>query len=216
MSNRSLFGLLLVLIGAAFILNSYLNLFEGFSSWWPLLIIVIGLIQLIKRSSILGGLMMMGIGFLFLGKNMGWISSELVLPIALILAGLWLVFSRLTGKTRLEATDQINYFTLFSGLKTSNQSQNFKGGSVAAVFGGSEVNLRGARLSEKGAELELTAVFGGVGIIVPEHWQVQVIGVPIFGGWENKTTCRPGSMDGDAPVLKVSCTVVFGGATIKN
>mgnify|MGYP000862966084 CR=1 FL=1 len=216
MSNRSLFGFLLVLIGAAFILNSYFNIFEGFSSWWPLLIIVIGLIQLIKRSSILSGLTIMAVGFLFLGKNLEWIPSELVFPIALILVGCWFIFSRLVNKTRQEDTDRINYFTLFSGLETNNQSKDFKGGSITAVFGGSEVNLRDAQLSDQGVQLELTAVFGGVEIAVPKHWKVHITGTPIFGGWENKAVYRSENADGEAPILRVNCTTVFGGATIKN
>lgn len=217
MSNRSLFGLLLVLIGAAFILNNYFNIFEGFSSWWPLLIILIGLIQILKRStSILGGLLIMAIGFLFMGRNLELIPGELILPLALILVGCWFIFSRLFGKSKQENMDQISYFTLFSGLKTNNHSQNFKGGSVAAVFGGSDINLRGARISDQGALLELTAVFGGIDIVVPEHWQVQIAGTPVLGGWENKTTYNSKNTNDNEQVLKVNCIAVFGGVTIKN
>jgi predicted membrane protein len=216
MSNRSIIGLLLIVLGAAFILNNYFDIFDSFGSWWPLLLILIGLVQLLKRaSSVFGGLLLIAVGLLFLGKNLNFIPGRLIFPLILICIGLFFIFSRIGG-TRQENADYIRYFTLFSGLETNNQSQNFKGGSVAAVFGGSEIDLREARLSDQGAVLELTAMFGGVDLIVPKHWKVEVSGMPIFGGWENKAVYEGGSADDHVQVLKVNCTAVFGGITIRN
>ncbi|HCS73558.1 MAG TPA: hypothetical protein DIW17_06760 [Clostridiales bacterium] len=216
-SNRAIFGLLLVVLGAVIILNNYFHFFKGFKSWWPLLIIIIGLIQIVKRSaSLLSSLIVIAIGLTFLGKNLEWISGNVVFPIILILVGLWFIFSRFLGKTKQENLDQINYFSLFSGLETNNQSQNFQGGGVTAVFGGSEVDLRQAKLSEQGAQLELTAVFGGVEVKVPEYWQIHITGTPIFGGWENKTSYVQREGVENHPVLKINCTALFGGVTIKN
>ena len=136
MSNRSIIGLLLIVLGAAFILNNYFDIFDSFGSWWPLLLILIGLVQLLKRaSSVFGGLLLIAVGLLFLGKNLNFIPGRLIFPLILICIGLFFIFSRIGG-TRQENADYIRYFTLFSGLETNNQSQNFKGGSVAAVFGG--------------------------------------------------------------------------------
>ena len=44
----------------------------------------------------------------------------------------------------------MNHITIFSGLKTNNLSQDFKGGSITAIFGGSDVDLRNAKLSDQG------------------------------------------------------------------
>ena len=217
MSNRSLFGILLVLAGAAVILNSYFQIFEGASSWWPLIVILIGLIQVIKHtSSPLSGILFITVGLLFLGRNFEWFPGEMLFPIIIILAGCWFIFGRFLGKTKQESIDRVNYFTLFSGLETNNDSQDFKGGSVTAVFGGSEIDLRNARISENGALLELTAVFGGIELTVPVNWQVHITGTPLFGGWENKTvsTLREGAHN--LPILRINCTAMFGGVTVKN
>jgi len=216
MNNRFILGLLLVVIGALLILNNYFNIFGNFSFWWPALLILIGLMQLLKRStSTLWAMLLIAVGLLFLGKNIGLIPGKLMFPIALILIGCCFIFSRL-GTVTHDNTDQVNYFTLFSSLQTNNQAQDFKGGSVAAVFGGSEVNFRQAQMSDQGAVLELTAVFGGIDIIVPNHWKVQVTGTPIFGGWENKTTYHAENENDNEQILKVNCIAVFGGITIKN
>ena len=49
MSNRILLGLLLILIGAAIILNSYFNVFDSLWSWY-VVIIFIGLGLIVKRA----------------------------------------------------------------------------------------------------------------------------------------------------------------------
>jgi predicted membrane protein len=217
MGNRALFGVLLVLIGIAIILNSYFNIFTGFSSWWPLILILIGIVHLVKRSaSLLTSLMVIAIGLVFLGGNIGWIPGRVVFPILLIIVGCWLIFSRIIGSQRNVSEDHINHFVLFSGLQTQNHTQNFTGGSVAAIFGGAEIDLRDAQLSEQGGTLELTAVFGGVDISVPKHWNVVVSGTPFFGGWENKTRYVSVNNTDNGPVLKVNCLTIFGGAEIKN
>ena len=96
MRNRALFGLLLVLLGAAFLLNNIFNVFDGFGDWWPLLVILIGLVQIFKRSaSIITGLIIMVFGFIFLASNLNWISKDMVFPVILILIGCWFIFSRI-------------------------------------------------------------------------------------------------------------------------
>jgi hypothetical protein len=54
-----------------------------------------------------------------------------------------------------------------------------------------------------------------VDVIVPEGWRVQLGGLPIFGGYEDKTH-KFGALAVDAPVLKVGATAIFGGVTVKN
>lgn len=67
--------------------------------------------------------------------------------------------------------------------------------------------------SHEGAQLALTGIFGGISVTVPQNVRVEVTGIPIFGGWENKTRQ---SIDDTLPVLKVNCLAAFGGVEIKN
>lgn len=62
--------------------------------------------------------------------------------------------------------------------------------------------------------MNITALFGGVEMIVPPDWQVSVSGTPILGAIENKTT-RTGS-EQEGKKVNCRCTVAFGGVEIKN
>ena len=83
------------------------------------------------------------------------------------------------------------------------------------MFGGAEVDLRDAAISDEGAALDLSAIFGGIELYVPQNTHVEVTGIPIFGGWENKMRRRAND-DDTLTVLKVNCLAVFGGVEIKD
>ena len=109
--------------------------------------------------------------------------------------------------------DTVNLFVLFSGNSSINQSSNFKGGKASAVFGGIELDLRGSQLKDNNGFLDVTALFGGVDIKVPDNWRVEMQGTPLLGGIENSTKPNPNS---SAPVLKISGTAIFGGIEVRN
>ena len=58
---------------------------------------------------------------------------------------------------------------------------------MTAVFGGANIDLTDATISAEGALIEITTIFGGVELRVPDNVVVEIKGVPIFGGWEDKT-----------------------------
>jgi hypothetical protein len=53
---------------------------------------------------------------------------------------------------------------------------------------------------------------GGVDVIVPAHWRVEVMGRSILGGVGNLT--EPDSPDEDAPLLLVDALALMGGIEI--
>jgi len=57
--------------------------------------------------------------------------------------------------------------------------------------------------------------FGGVDVLVPEGWKVIDRGVPILGGFVNKTI-PPAANDSDVPTLRVHYVTFCGGIDIKN
>ena len=68
-------------------------------------------------------------------------------------------------------------------------------------------------MSEQSATIQVSAFFGGIDIKVPEGWQVNMEGTPIFGALENK--CK-GAEAPDAPKLNIKGSAVFGGIEIKH
>lgn len=222
MSGKNWIGLFFLLFGFGFLLQqaNVLDFSTVISIWWPLILIIIGIIQLINRtqSAVVSGLLFILVGGLFLVNQ--WVDANLaayIWPFLLIFIGLTFIFSRVNrDKKKPTHSDQaIHSFLLFSGTEVRSQSKNFEGGSVTAIFGGSEIDLREAIISDEGATLDVTLVFGGVTIFVPQNVQVEVTGIPVFGGWENKT--REHAIDNEEhPVLKLNCLTVFGGLEINN
>ena len=220
MSNRKLVGIILILLGIGFLLQQFTAFDFGdiLYTYWPSILIIIGLVKLVqKQSSTLGNIILILIGALFQANRLGLINysfGDIFWPAILILVGLNFILSRKPNYSSdsLDEESSVNNFVIFSGIKTLNYSQSFKGGTATALFGGIDIDLRGANISDGEAYLELTAMFGGIDLLVPQDWKVEVTGVPILGGWENKTILNTNP---DAPVLKVKCFVAFGGIEVK-
>ncbi len=81
-----------------------------------------------------------------------------------------------------------------------------------ALFGGVELDLTRATFAQDEVELLAIAVMGGVEITVPDGLTVQVDGMGIFGGFDQRAE-GPG-LPG-APLLRVKGAAVFGGVEVK-
>jgi hypothetical protein len=81
------------------------------------------------------------------------------------------------------------------------------------LFGGIELDLTDAEM-KNGATVDVFTAFGGIDIRVPDGWIIKTSGLPIFGGWEDKTR-KPRDAN-KAPVLNIAGTCLFGGVSIKN
>jgi len=193
--------------------------------WWPLILIGAGVNQLSKGPvSKTSGITLIVIGALFQMRTLHIITVSLVRffwPAIIIAIGVSMLMPRTLKKENYEFSksevneDVVDNLALFSGMKSRNVSKNFRGGSLVALFGGIELDLRDAYILNAGARIDVTAAFGGVNIIVPPEWKVVVKGVPAFGGWSNKTRGK-NYVNPEAPVLTLQCFVAFGGVDIKN
>lgn len=223
MTSKVILGIILILLGLGFLMDNFyvIDFGDYLSTYWPSVLILIGIIKLFdKRSSKTGNIILILIGGIFQLNNLGLIRYDfwdLFWPLILIIIGLNFIFSKKPSvksysNNRIDSDETINSFVIFSGLKELNQSKSFKGGNATAIFGGSDIDLRGAELYNREAYLDLTAIFGGIDVFVPQSWRVEMSGVPIFGGWSNKTMINT---DPNAPVLKIKCFVAFGGIEVK-
>jgi len=193
--------------------------------WWPLILIGAGVNQLSKGPvSKTSGITLIVIGALFQMRTLHIITVSLVRffwPAIIIAIGVSMLMPRTLKKENHEFTkseineDVVDNLALFSSVKSRNLSKNFRGGSLVALFGGIELDLRDAYILNTGARIDVTAAFGGVNIIVPPEWKVVVKGIPAFGGWSNKTRGK-NYVNPEAPVLTLQCFVAFGGVDIKN
>lgn len=229
---RVVIGVILVTIGLGILLDRLGHWDFGAiaSTYWPLILILIGVVQLVTRTApAFVGLLLVGLGAFFLARNLDWIPqdwSAYILPAVLIFIGLLILIApmvrrknrpeRAIGEKRKhDSTSQgwIERNAIFGGSDTSSRANPFTGGEITAVFGGVGLNLSEAKLGPTGAELEATAIFGGIEITVPKSWRVVVASTPILGGIEIKAL-EPD--DPEAPVLRIEATAIFGGIEIRN
>lgn len=216
--SRQLFGALLLGLGGLFLLNALeiINVWALVKHWAPVLIIVIGIISLMNNpKAFIFPAAIIAFGVLLLLSSLGWIQvsvGRLIIPLLLIGFGLSILLKRSGVKTHQVDLDELDTVAVFSGVELHNVARNFKGGTVSAVFGGAEIDLRKSVLAGE-ATIELFVAFGGVELRVPKEWEVHVSGIPIFGGLEDKTE-KP-SQEG-APRLNIKGTCAFGGIEIGN
>ena len=120
------------------------------------------------------------------------------------------------GSTKgMDSGDYLNIDSVFSGVQRTILSKNFQGGRIACVFGGAEIDLTQADFSGT-VMLKLEAVFGGIKLIVPPHWQVinEIDGV--FHGVDDKRRSPAGAYNDINKTLVLKGSAVFGGIEIRS
>lgn len=218
-SSRTLFGAVLVLLGALLLADQMGRLDAGYviGRWWPLIIIGLGVAQMIEARSVgLGPLVVVGVGVLLQLGQLEVIPGGVwryVWPVLLIVVGLQLVLRRGGALPAGRPDEVVSASAFFSGNDVISNSQSFRGATLTAAFGGITLDLRQAKLAPEGATVSILAALGGAELLVPRGWRVQVSGMPILGGVGNKTDPPT---DPQGPLLKVDATAFMGGAEVKH
>lgn len=84
--------------------------------------------------------------------------------------------------------------------------------SATCVFGGGELDLSQAVLTSRDTEIQVVCVFGGLELTVPEGVALRVEASAVFGGHDRPPE-EPTAPD--APLIRVTGFVLFGGVAIK-
>lgn len=225
MNARNVFALAMVLLGVGFLLDSleYMEFSQTVSDWWPLLIILLGLIHISRKNPpVFSGLLIIGIGVLLLADRLGYLSGgfwSAFWPLLIVILGLSMLFPakgcyKKHKFTQAKTDGDLNLTTLFSGQSKKIDDKNFKGGNIAATFGAIELDLTDAELAPEGALINLNATFGGLEISVPRHWKIEFSGTPVFGSFEDKTSQN--QPDENTRTLTINYNVIFGGIEVNN
>lgn len=236
LSAGMIFGLFLVVTGTAlFIDNLDIVPFRASRMIWPMALLVYGLVSAIRTSSIAvrvwGGAAATG-GSLMILRELDLIQfrGNVLWPLVLIAAGVVMLIYRmhwqpLASRMNPGASNEsrssehtLREFALFSQVKRRVQSPAFEGGELSATFGGIEIDLRHAEISNEDRRviLEATTAFGGIEIRVPEHWRVSVEGTAVFGQFEDKTIPPRPEPGVTTPVLVIRGGVAFGAVVLMN
>ena len=78
--------------------------------------------------------------------------------------------------------------------------------------GGGSLDLREATLDPAGAELRVRAMFGGLEIVVPSSWPIELHSRVILGGVGDARDAE--DVDPTSPTLVIDAQTIFGGLAI--
>jgi len=222
-NKRAFLGVMLVLVGIVVIVAN-LNLFPFglrpilFS--WPTLLILLGLFFLLSREAKATGWILILVGGIFMIPRMwhdvpwGW--HELFWPTLLVGLGAILIVRGVTRRREGVdvGSDYIDDMSFFGGGDRVISSQDFKGGRVTAIFGGSKYNLTNAELAKGRNVLDIFTVFGGCKLIVPQEWEVKIEVSAIFGGFSDRRHIRKDIPRDPSKELIIKGVAIFGGGDI--
>jgi predicted membrane protein len=226
-NNKLIIGVILVLVGIALVIRNtgiFPDFIDNVIFSWPMLLVTIGFIMTLGSTEKTAGIIVMSVGGFFLIPilfretfhvyNLFW-------PSIFIIVGIIFIVSKRKGwhsiKTAGTVSDNyIDYVNIFSGSERKIVSDNFSGGKVTAIFGGSEIDLTKSKLAQGRSELEIACVFGGTTIIVPDDWYITIEVTPILGGFGDSRKLIPGRTIDPSKQLVIRGTVVFGGGEVKS
>jgi len=254
-NSNILAGLIIITIGAIYMLR---NIGFPFPEWlfsWPSLLIVVGIYSGVKHNFRNNAwIFMIGLGLFFMSEsyfsNIPFLNNmptrEFLIPILIIAVGVIMVLrpnrrfygnrmmdgnfaENLENKIRSKSSnwqayanaqgqdsnDFIHINSVFSGVQRTILSKNFQGGRISCVFGGAEIDLTQADFTGT-TTLRLEAVFGGIKLIVPPHWQIinQIDGV--FHGVDDKRRAPAGAYNDINKTLVLNGSAIFGGIEIRS
>ncbi|HEV7767568.1 MAG TPA: DUF5668 domain-containing protein [Thermoanaerobaculia bacterium] len=218
---RLIVGIAVLILGTLWTLDN-LNFLEAedFTQWWPVVLIVIGGVQLANRSTNrFGPVLLMIVGVLLLGSSLDYINFDLgdLIPLGIAAFGaklIWDAVSRRSARPSNPNDDStVHAFAMMSGVHWQSTSQSFQGGDANAIMGGVEIDLRNVQIQPgQDVVIDALAIMGGVEIRVPQGWKVVANVFPLMGGFEDNTIANSET----GPRLTVRGTAIMGAIEVKN
>jgi predicted membrane protein len=192
-------GIILLIAGGLLLLDNFglvgFNVTRLIISWQMIFIVIGILIYAGSENNV--GLIFILMGCLFLLSKYFDVNIWAFWPVILIVLGIYFIFGINKRKIVLERAanssegnsvnrNVIDEVAIFGGGEKSYRIDNFEGGNITAIFGGSEIDLYECKLAPGTHYLDVTAIFGGFSLIVPKDWNIEVRVFPLFGGFSDQ------------------------------
>lgn len=230
-NNRLIIGVLLIIAGLILMVKKTSVLPDSLEYFiddvifsWQMLLIAIGVVTLVGSDNKTPGIVLISVGGFFLipelftdffrSFNFFWPALFIVIGVVLLINSKRIV--RKLDYSQTNKADYIDYTNIFSGAERQLITENFQGGKVTSIFGGGEVDLTRSSLAPGDNVIDITCIFGGTTIIVPESWNVIIDVTPILGGFSDSRKMRGDVIKDNTRSLTIRGTVIFGGGEIKS
>ena len=222
-----IWGIAIIALGVIFGSNA-LGLFTldiFFDGWWTLFIIIPSAISLITDKEKLSnlGFLAAGVILLLAAQNVFdyEVAWKVILAVFLIIAGLTIIIKNTVhNKNDKEVAKKIkdledektmdSQTAIFSGSDRTYNDEAFHGSTLAAVFGGVDLNLKKAKFT-KDTVIKAFCLFGGIEIVVPDDVVVKLRSGFIFGGFSDD---RKNATEKGKYTIYIDAAGGFGGVTI--
>lgn len=216
-NRRAILGVFLVVIGSLLLLDN-LNILPDLPRQlfsFPVLLIAIGLFNLFTGNRG-AAIILLVLGAFFYIEKFTYLQIDIHTwwPAILVIIGLaFILRKRAENLSSNEITEKsFDDLTLFGGSQKRVTSQEWRGGRITNIFGGSDIDLREASPVD-GATIEIFNLFGGCKIIVPPHWNVSIETTAILGGFEDKREPAKGTSD---YTIHIKGFIILGGGELKS
>jgi predicted membrane protein len=223
-------GIILLIAGGLLLLDNFdlinFNMTRLIISWQMIFIVIGVLIYAGSENNV--GLVFILLGCVFLLSKYFDLNVWAFWPVILIVLGLYFIFGFNRRKIIVErvadsfsfkgnpaSRNVIDEVAIFGGGEKSYRMENFEGGNITAIFGGSEIDLYDCKLAPGTHYLDVTAIFGGFSLIVPRDWNIEVRVFPLFGGFSDQRRKDPNANFNKESVLVIKGFVMFGGGEVK-
>ena len=197
-ANSGIFwGGILILLGALLLLDNfyYLDFGDIISTYWPLILVAIGIKMIYNRSRY---------------RVEGEESFE--------------SFTSSAEEGGKSSKDGLSESNVFGDIQLQVASENFRGGSVSNVFGDIKLDLSEIKLARGITNVFINGVFGDVTIIAPKGIPFKARTNSVAGdimvrsnkreGLFTKLEHTEGDYDKAAEKLYIQCSIVFGSINI--
>jgi hypothetical protein len=222
-------GIMLIAVGSIFLLD-HMGIIRADQFWkfWPLILIVVGLLKIFRDDAIVLGIGVVLIGIVLQLHELNYtnLSWGTVWPFLLIMVGFQMIWSKfgpailpgIPGPPGNDASYMLSEYALFGGVERRININNLRGGSISAIFGGVELDFRAADIEGSEAILLVEAIFGGVELVVPDRWNVTFQIQSIFAGYtDERNPAVPDPLNTTPKKnLILRGKAIFGGIAVKS
>ena len=232
--GNSLLGIIFIAVGVIYLLSNlgfFPEIWKNIIISWKSLIILLGVVGICKRNYVSGSiLMLVGLCFLLpeLSSVWGFSYSEATLhaiswPVLIIVIGLFIIFHRhshhhvfINDRNHKNSTGrsegQVDYNLVMNGIDEIFLEPVFHGGEINTIMGGAKLDLRRTSLPEGDTVLKISSICGGVTLLLPLDWNVEVHSDSILGGFSDHRHTHSTNTDRR---LIIEASFIFGGGSIK-
>ena len=236
-SNRRIWlGIILIALGSLFFLDN-LNFFwfdirHAIFSWHTIFLII-GIVILINHKNSLAGYIFLIIGLFGTARHYIPFFFDFdfgdLWPLILLVIGLWLILKRRdhvhSSRTQYHinnmqspgqdfSQDIIDEVCIFNTNNKIIHSENFRGGKITTIFGGIKIDFTNVKMAPGENTLEITTLFGGCSMRVPQGWKVLLNVTSVFGGFDDKRFAPFDPAQSSEGILVIKGVTIFGGGEL--